>query len=97
MEAGRSASESSERETWQDDKASKDFGDLEQKQAMLRVELLEQGYDGEDFVKYIAEDLEGKSLEEWTLDELKEVCHTHPESNRVQEAHRPSQKLRKRC
>ena len=58
--------------------------DLIEKQAMLRVELLDQGYDGEEFVKYIASDLQGKSLGEWTLEELKEVFYSNAESHRIQ-------------
>lgn len=64
--------------------ADPDSTDMVAKQVMLRDELLEQGYDGEEFVKYIEGDVAVKHLADWTLSELRHVDWCKLESNRVQ-------------
>lgn len=57
--------------------------DMGVKQAMLRDELLEQGFDGEEFVRFIETDLNHKNLEDWTVSELRKVLLSYAESSRV--------------
>ncbi len=50
---------------------------LEEKQSFLRENILNKGFDGEEFMNFLVK-LKGENannLEQWTLDELKMVKH----------------------
>ena len=50
---------------------------LEEKQSFLRENILNKGFDGEEFMNFLVK-LKGENandLEKWTLDELKMVKH----------------------
>lgn len=50
--------------------------EVEQKQKYLCDNILEQGYDAEDFAEFCERLMGNMDISSWTFQELEGVCHT---------------------
>ena len=67
--------------------------DLSEKQAYLRENILEKGYDAEEFMKHL-QNKKGESsldLSLWNLDELKEAVNEFTKGNKIIEDYNPNE------
>ena len=67
--------------------------DLSEKQAYLRENILEKGYDAEEFMKHL-QNKKGESsldLSSWNLDELKEAVNEFTKENKIIEDYNPNE------
>ena len=67
--------------------------DLSEKQAYLRENILEKGYDAEEFMKHL-QNKKGESsldLSLWNLDELKEAVNEFTKENKIIEDYNPNE------
>lgn len=54
---------------------------MEEKQTYLRENILEKGYDGEEFMHFCKEKCGDIDLEKWSMDFLKKIVKSYLSSN----------------